>query len=178
MNWLPPYLVQDRGIRFSMKLGAVVFIPFLGLDLGYLLSGFGVLALGRRGWSVLGSRRLVLVGSALMMSAALGATPHVATETTTVTLLFLGALGMAGWNSNYLCFVEEVSPRKAAAVAGVVGSIGAFAGAVSLWFVGVISKSAGSFAPVFLMMAGLIWIGSAGILLTREPQRTDAPGAA
>jgi ACS family hexuronate transporter-like MFS transporter len=177
MNWLPPYLVQDRGIKFGMKLGAVVIIPFLGLDLGYLVSGFGVLALGRRGWNVLASRRLVLIASALMMSTALAATPYATTQTLMVALLFVGSLGMAGWNSNYLCFVEEVSPRKAAAVAGVVGSIGAFAGALSLWLVGVISQAAGNFSPVFLIIAGLIWIGSGGILLTREPPRTDGCAA-
>ncbi|MBE3133589.1 MAG: MFS transporter, partial [Acidobacteria bacterium] len=173
MNWLPPYLVQDRGIEFSMELGAVVIVPFLGLDLGYLVSGFGVLALGRRGWTVLGARRFVLVLSAAIMSISLAATPFVATELVTVALLFAGALGMAGWNSNYLCFVEEVSPRKAAAVAGVVGSAGAFAGAVSLWVIGLISKATGSFTSVFVMIAGLIWIASAGILLTREPYPTE-----
>jgi ACS family hexuronate transporter-like MFS transporter len=173
MNWLPPYLVQDRGIKFSMELGAVVIVPFLGLDLGYLVSGFGVLALGRRGWTVLGARRFVLVLSAAIMSISLAATPFVATELVTAALLFAGALGMAGWNSNYLCFVEELSPRKAAAVAGVVGSAGAFAGAVSLWVIGLISKTTGSFTSVFVMIAGLIWIASAGILLTREPYRTE-----
>jgi MFS family permease len=174
MNWLPPYLVQDRGIAFSMKLGAVVFIPFLGLDLGYLVSGFGVLALGRRGWTVIGARRLVLVLSAAIMSASLAATPFVATELVTVALLFGGAFGMAGWNSNYLCFVEEVSPRKAAAVAGVIGSAGAFAGAMSLWVIGLISKATGNFTSVFVMIAGLIWMASAGILLTRDPCPTEA----
>ena len=181
MNWLPPYLVQDRGIAFSMELGAVVIVPFLGLDLGYLVSGFGVLALSRRGWTVLGARRFVLVLSAAIMSISLAATPFVATELATVALLFAGAFGMACWNSNYLCFVEEVSPRKAAAVAGVVGSAGAFAGAVSLWVIGLIAKATGSFTSVFVMIAGLIWIASAGILLTRDPypaETGEALGAA
>ena len=174
MNWLPAYLVQDRGIQFGMKLGAVVIIPFLGLDLGYLASGLGVLALGRRGWTVLGARRFILLLSAVLMSISMAATPFVGANTATVALLFAATLGMAGWNSNYLCFVEELCPRKAAAVAGVVGSVGAFAGAVSLWLIGLISKTAGSFTPVFLIVAGLIGIASAGILLTREPYRAPA----
>jgi MFS transporter, ACS family, hexuronate transporter len=173
MNWLPPYLVQDRGIQFSMKLGAVVIIPFLGLDVGYVVSGFVVLALGRRGWTVLSARRFILVFSAIIMSISMAATPYVGANWVTLTLLFSGAFGMACWNSNYLCFVEELSPRKAAAVAGVVGSAGAFAGAVSLWGIGIISKTAGSFTPVFLLVGGLIWIASAGILLTREPCRSE-----
>jgi MFS family permease len=175
MNWLPQFLVQDRGIRFSLKLGAVVIIPFLGLDIGYLISGFGVLALGRRGRKVLSARRLFLVLSAALMSTSLAATPFADTNTIALALLFTGALGLAGWNSNYLCFVEELSPHKAAAVAGVIGSAGAFAGALSLWIIGLISKAAGSFTPVFLLVAGLIWIATAGILLTREPYRAGSP---
>jgi ACS family hexuronate transporter-like MFS transporter len=173
MNWLPPYLVQDRGIPFSMKLGAVVIIPFLGLDIGYLFSGFVVLALGRRGWPVLKARRLILILSAAIMSLSLFAVPYTAGNALASALLFTGAFGMAGWNSNYLCFVEELSPRKAAAVAGVVGSAGAFAGALSLWGIGLISKLAGGFTPVFLLIGGLIWMASAGILLTREPYRAE-----
>lgn len=173
MNWLPPYLVQDRGIEFSMRLGAVVLVPFVGLDLGYILSGFGVLALVRRGWSVVGARRSVLVLSAVIMAACMAATPFVGSSIVSLALLFGGGLGMAGWNSNYLTFVQELSPRKAAAVAGVVGSAGAFAGAVSLWVIGVITKAAGNFTSVFLMVAVLIWVASAGILLTKEPYRTE-----
>jgi ACS family hexuronate transporter-like MFS transporter len=174
MNWLPQFLVQDRGIRFSMKLGTVIIIPFLGLDLGYLISGFGVLALGRRGWKVLSARRFFLVFSATLMSTSMAATPFVGANALTLALLFAGALGMAGWNSNYLCFVEELSPRKAAAVAGVIGSAGAFAGALTLWIIGLISKAAGNFTPVFLLVAGLIWIATAGIMLTREPYRAES----
>jgi ACS family hexuronate transporter-like MFS transporter len=156
-----------------MKLGAVVIIPFLGLDIGYLFSGFVVLALGRRGWPVLKARRLILILSAAIMSLSLFAVPYTAGNALASALLFTGAFGMAGWNSNYLCFVEELSPRKAAAVAGVVGSAGAFAGALSLWGIGLISKLAGGFTPVFLLIGGLIWMASAGILLTREPYRAE-----
>jgi ACS family hexuronate transporter-like MFS transporter len=175
MNWLPSFLAQDRGIRFGMKLGTVIIFPFLGLDLGYVVSGFGILALGRRGWTVLKARRVLLLLSATVMSVSMVAVPGAGTNIATAALLFAGAFGMAGWNSNYLCFVEELSPRKAAAVAGVVGSAGAFAGAASLWGIGLISKLAGNFTPVFFMVAGLIWIASAGILLTREPRRSDPP---
>jgi MFS family permease len=180
MNWIPPFLVQDRGFEFSMALGAVVMVPFLGLDLGYVVSGFGVLGLGRRGWSVVGSRRLVLVSSAILMSGCLALTPFATREAIALLLLCGAAFGMAGWNSNYLCFVQELSPRKAAAVAGLVGSAGAFAGALSLWLVGAISDQAGSFTPVFLLMGGLIWVATAGILMTREPypHATSPPASA
>jgi len=174
MNWLPTWLVQDRHFQFSMQLGGVVVVPFIGLDLGYLLSGFVVLRLSRRGVPVLSARRGVLIGAAAIMAASIALTPLVSSDILSLALLFGGTLGMAGWNSNYLCFVEELSPRKVSAVAGVIGSAGAFAGAISLWLFGVISQAAGSFTPVFMLIALMIWLATAGILLSPEPEREGA----
>jgi nitrate/nitrite transporter NarK len=80
---------------------------------------------------------------------------------------------MAAWNSNYLCFVEELHPRKVSAVAGVIGSVGAFAGALSLWVIGVLAKAAGSFTPAFVLMGAMILAATAGILFTRAPRTHD-----
>ena len=46
--------MQDRNFQFNMTLGGVVIVPFIGLDLGYIASGFIVLRLSRRGMSVSG----------------------------------------------------------------------------------------------------------------------------
>jgi MFS transporter, ACS family, hexuronate transporter len=169
MNWLPTYLVQDRGFQFNMALGGVVIVPFIGLDLGYIVSGFAVLRLTRRGTPVERARKAVLISAALLMAASMALTPLVVNDAISLLLLFGGTLGMAAWNSNYLCFVEELSPRKVSAVAGVVGSAGAFAGAITLWLFGIVSQAAGSFTPVFMIVAAMICIATAGILLSREP---------
>lgn len=169
MNWLPTYLVQDRGFQFNMTLGGVVIVPFIGLDLGYIVSGFLVLRLTNRGMAVTLARRTVLVTAAALMALSMAFTPMVKSDLFSLLLLFGGTLGMAAWNSNYLCFVEELSPRKVSAVAGVVGSAGAFAGAITLWLFGIISQAAGSFTPVFLIVAAMICVATAGILFSREP---------
>jgi MFS transporter, ACS family, aldohexuronate transporter len=177
MNWLPTFLVQDRHFQFNMVLGGVVIIPFLGLDLGYVVSGFTVLALTKRKMGVVSARKLVLIASTALMASSMVFTPLVSSNTVSLLLLFGSTLGMAGWNSNYLCFVEELSPQKVSAVAGVIGSAGAFAGAISLWVIGIISVAAGSFTPVFMLVAAMIATGSAGILLTHEPDREPVKGA-
>lgn len=169
MNWIPTFLVQDRHFAFNMTLGSALVLPYLGLDLGYLVSGFLVLRIARRGVPVTRVRRVVVAGSATLMAASMIAVPLVGSNSTSLLLLFTGALGMAGWNSNYLCFVEELSPQKVAAVAGVVGSAGAFAGALSLWLVGVISQVVGNFTLVFAVIGVMIWVASLGLLLTPEP---------
>jgi ACS family hexuronate transporter-like MFS transporter len=169
MNWLPTFLVQDRHFQFNLVLGGVIVVPYVGLDAGYVLSGFLVLALTRRGWHPNAARRLVLVAAATIMSASMILTPLVASDIALLMLLFGSTFGMAAWNSNYLCFVEELHPRKVSAVAGVIGSVGAFAGALSLWVIGVISKAAGSFTPAFTLMGVMILAATAGILFTRAP---------
>jgi sugar phosphate permease len=174
MNWIPTFLVQDRHFAFNMTLGGALVLPYLGLDLGYLVSGFVVLHVARRGVAVTRVRRLVVIGSATLMAASMIMVPLVGSNSISLLLLFTGALGMAGFNSNYLCFVEELSPHKVAAVAGVVGSAGAFAGALSLWLIGLISQVAGSFTLVFAAVGAMIWIASLGLLLTPEPSTDHA----
>lgn len=175
MNWLPTYLVQDRHFQFNMTLGGVVVVPFIGLDLGYLASGFLVLRLSRLGIDLARARGWVVIGAAILMSASMALTPLVSSDLVSLALLFGATLGMAGWNSNYLCFVEELSPRKVSAVAGAIGSAGAFAGAITLWLFGVVSEAAGSFTPVFMIVAVMIWIATAGILLSPDPTHERAP---
>jgi predicted MFS family arabinose efflux permease len=175
MNWIPTFLIQDRHFAFNMTLGGVLILPYLGLDLGYLVSGFLVLRLAGLGTTVARARRMVIIGSASLMAVSMIFVPLMTSNTIALLLLFAGALGMAGWNSNYLCFVEELSPRKVAAVAGVVGSAGAFAGALSLWLAGVVSEAAGDFTPVFLIIGAMIWVASLGLLVTRDPEAYVAP---
>jgi MFS family permease len=175
MNWIPTFLVQDRRFVFNMTLGGVLILPYLGLDIGYLASGVFVLRSARRGAAVIRVRRIVLIGSATLMAASMICVPLVRSNALSLFFLFTAAFGMAGWNSNYLCFVEEVSARKVSAVSGVVGSAGAFAGALSLWLVGVISEAAGSFTPIFMVIGGMIWLASLGILLTAEPGTYTLP---
>jgi MFS transporter, ACS family, hexuronate transporter len=177
MNWIPTFLVQDRHFAYTIKLGGVMIVPFLGLDSGYLLSGLLVLRLSR--WiPVLRARRTVLIGAAAVMAASVVTTPFAKSDLMLLLLLFGTTLGMAAWNANYLCAVEELSPQKVSAVAGIVGSVGAFGGAISLWLVGVISQAAHSFTPVFLLIGLMICLGSAGILLTGEPRRLAASATA
>ena len=176
MNWIPTFLVQDRRFAFNMMLGGALVLPYLGLDLGYLASGTFVFRAARRGVAVIRVRRLVLMASATLMTVSMIAVPLVSSNGVALLLLFSAAFEMAGWDSNYLCFVEEVSAQKVGAVAGVVGSAGAFAGALSLWLVGVISEAAGDFTPVFIVIGAMIWLASLGILLTPEPGTYMLPG--
>ncbi len=163
-TWMPTYLVQERGFDFGMKLGGTMIVPFIGLDVGYLLGGFVVLALVRRGFPVAISRKLVIgVGAAIMLLAI--AVPWVETTTAAMTLIFLTTMSLASWQSNYLSFVEEVSRENVSGVSGVVGGAGAFSAAFFIWLTGWVSKTTGSFALVFAGLGILPLIATFGILV-------------
>ncbi len=168
MNWLPTFLVEDRHFAFNLKFGGVVLIPYLGLDCGYFMSGFTAMRFSRS-QSVLFVRRWSLALAACLMAVAVIATPFSKSDVMLMVLLFGTTLGMAAWNANYLSTVEELSPKKPAAVAGVVGSLGAVGGAISLWLIGWTSQITGSFTPVFVVVGLLITVATCGILLTPEP---------
>jgi MFS family permease len=167
MNWLPTFLIQDRHFTYNLKLGGVILIPFLGLDAGYMVSGFTVLRLSRSR-AVLQVRRWAIGLGGLLTAAALISTPFTQSQVLAVAALFATTFGMAVWNSNYLSGVEEISSVKPAAVAGVIGSIGAVGGAISLWLIGLMSELPGGFKSVFIMIGLLILVGSLGILLTEK----------
>jgi ACS family D-galactonate transporter-like MFS transporter len=175
MNWLPTFLIQDRHFVYNLKLGGVILIPFLGLDAGYMASGFAVLRLSKIR-PVLQVRRWAIGLAAVLTASALIYTPFSQSSVVAVAALFVTTFGMAVWNSNYLSGVEEISSVKPAAVAGVIGSIGALGGAISLWLIGVMSELPGGFKSVFIMIGLLILVGSLGILLTEK--RSIAAGHA
>jgi len=170
MNWLPSFLVQDRHFTFNLRLGGVMLVPFIGLDTGYMFSGFAVLRLAKT-YPVLVVRRWALGLAAVLVGCALAYTPFTRSETMLVGVLFGTTFGMAVWNSNYLSGVEELSNVKPAAVAGVIGSVGALGGAISLWLIGLVSQLSGNFKSVFIMIGLLIVVGSFGILLTENEGR-------
>jgi predicted MFS family arabinose efflux permease len=172
MNWLPTFLIQDRHFAYNLKLGGVILIPFLGLDAGYMISGFTVLRLSKSR-PVLQVRRWAIGIAAVLTAAALIYTPFSKSQVVAVGALFATTFGMAVWNSNYLSGVEEISSAKPAAVAGVIGSIGAVGGAISLWLIGLLSELPGGFKSVFVMIGILILVGSLGILLTEKRSMGD-----
>lgn len=150
-NWLPTYLVQERGFSFGMKLGGTLTVPFLGLAVGYLMGGGAVIYLARRDISVASSRKAVMIGATGLMLLAM-TVPWAKASASALILIFIATLSLAGWQANYLSFVEEVSDKHVAGVSGAIGSAGAFAGALFIWLAGSVSHIAHSFAPIFIAL--------------------------
>ncbi len=172
-SWIPTYFVQQWKLPLSAGLGAYLMIVYLGLDLGFLGGGAAVSLLIRRGIGVGAARRIVLAVSALLiMSAAL--TPWAPSAGWAVALVFTLNLGRASWGANFLAFNQDIAPGRVGLMAGVMGCIGAFSGALLVWAIGWISKSAGFTVP-FIMIAGLALLGTAPFfLLDRDKEGEHA----
>ena len=78
--------------------------------------------------------------------------------------------GRAAWGAIFLAFNQDIAPGRVGTIAGVMGCIGSFAGALLVWLIGIISKSSGFTVP-FLMIAGLALAGLLPILLVNWDER-------
>jgi len=155
--WIPTYFVQQWNLPVNAGLGAYLLIIYAGSDFGFLGGGAAVSLLIRRGLRVAAARKIVMFGSMLLM---LGATlvPFTPRPEWAVFLVFCLNMGRASWGANFLAFNQDIAPGRVGMMVGIMGFIGALSGALLVWAIGVLSKSAGFTIP-FLLLGGLALLG-------------------
>jgi len=156
-SWVPTFFVQEWKLPLTAGLGVYLFLVYLGLDLGFVGGGAAVSLLARRGWRVGRARKAVLVVSTACMLCAC-AVPWAPSVPAAVALVFLLNVGRASYGANFLAFNQDLAPGRVGTIAGLMGAIGAFSGALLVWAVGVLSK-AGGFKLPFLMVGLLAVLG-------------------
>jgi len=162
--WVPTYFAQHWKLPLAASLGGFLFIIYAGLDLGFIGGGALVRYLTQRGLGVARARKIVMaISAALILSAAV--VPMATGPWMAVWLIFLMNAGRACWGAIFLAFNQDIAPARVAMVAGVFGCIGSLAGAMLVWWIGIISKSHGFEIP-FLMIGGLAVVGTIPLLLT------------
>jgi len=148
--WTPTYFVQQWGLPLGSALAGYLFLIYLGRDLGFLSGGAAVSFLTKRGHAVGKSRKIVLgVSTVLMLSIA--AAPWAPTVWSAVGLIFLLEIGRAAYGANFLAFNQDIAPARVGTIAGWMGAIGAFSGALLVWLIGVLSEGAGFKVPFLLV---------------------------
>ncbi|MBI3920610.1 MAG: MFS transporter, partial [Armatimonadetes bacterium] len=124
VNWLPTYLVDERGFSF-IKMGFAAAVPFLGQDVGNWLGGFVTRVVAGK-LSVESGRRVAMTLGAICAAMIWAAAPaHNAAWC--LAILFFGTMGQGMIGSNYLAYCQDVSPEDTGAVAGLLGGAGAVA---------------------------------------------------
>jgi sugar phosphate permease len=168
--WVPTYFVQRWNMPLSAGLGAYLLVIYLGLDFGFLGGGAAVSGLIRQGHSVVKARKIVMTVSTLLMLAA-AAVPWAPNVWSAVLLVFTLNLGRASYGANFLAFNQDIAPGRVGMMAGTMGCIGAFSGALLVWTIGIVSKTAGFTVP-FLMVGALAVLGLIPILLISWDTKT------
>jgi ACS family hexuronate transporter-like MFS transporter len=151
MFWMPPYLYDKHGFSVDQVAWAFAVIYLIAIVLGNLigwLPGF----LAGRGWSILKSRKTVMLGSALLMPFVMLAIvfqhPWVA-----IMLVALACAAHNGWSANIFTLTSDCFPPKAvASVTGLAGFGGALGGILFSSLVPGYAIEWVGYQPVFVLM--------------------------
>ena len=173
INWLPGYLMQDRGMGF-LASGFWAALPFLAADVGNLGGGGLSRWLAARGGTASGARLRVMAGCSLLIASG-GLVGWVEDDRLAVGLLGLMALGTAGFMANYFAFCQEVSSRNTGFVVGLLGGLGNLCVAGFLPFAGYVKDSSGSFSPIFILTGLLPFIGLTALLFGWGAEGLEKP---
>jgi ACS family hexuronate transporter-like MFS transporter len=86
-------------------------------------------------------------------------------DTLVVILIGLMAMATAAFMANYFAFTQEVSSRHTGLVVGILGGLGNLFAAGFLPLVGLVKDRTGSFAPLFVLVGLLPYVGMAALLV-------------
>lgn len=166
--WIPMYLVTQRGMDLK-QIAYFAWIPFIAADVGSLVGGLLSPIYQRIGVSVLVSRKLALVTSALMMPL----------------ILMIGSAPTAGWAIFWFCWgtfahqclaatlltlPADLFPQRTVATAnGLTGCFSHCGGMLFTLIAGTLVMSVG-YGPLFKTLAFLDLAGIAALwILIRMP---------
>jgi ACS family hexuronate transporter-like MFS transporter len=183
VNWLPTYLKEDRALTGLVDLmkrslealhvqgdpkylasGLLTVVPFLMADVGNLGGGALSRRFARRGMTPDRARIAVMALCTILISSGT-LVGWIRSDTVMIVLLGLMAMGTAAFMANYFSFTQEVSPRHTGLVVGILGGLGNLYAAGFLPLAGSVKDSTGSFAPIFILVGLLPFIGLAALLL-------------
>jgi ACS family hexuronate transporter-like MFS transporter len=164
-SWMPTYFVQEWGLKVSGTLSGYLLLVYAGLDIGFIGGGAAVSWLISRGWSVARARvRMMWISAALML--AVGLVPFAPSVGFAIAGIFLLNAGRACWGALFLAFNQDIAPGRVSLVAGTMGCIGSFMGALLVWMIGWVTKTSGFEGP-FWMIAVLVVAGTVPVALAR-----------
>ncbi|WP_422927097.1 MFS transporter [Singulisphaera sp. PoT] len=194
-NWLPSYLLDDRELTSLVALmakfqqmvptlkgdakylasGLLSAVPFIAADIGNLGGGACSRYVASRGVPASRSRMLVMASCTILIGggALVGA---IRNDLVAMILLALMALGTAAYMANYFTFTQEVAPKHTGLVVGILGGLGNLFAAGILPYVGRVKDVTGSFAPLFVLVGLLPFVGTT-ILVLGWRSRPSSPEA-
>jgi ACS family hexuronate transporter-like MFS transporter len=163
VNWVPSFLKDDRKMTY-LASGLWTAVPFLAADAGNLGGGLLARVLANRGMTTTRAR-LTVMGLCTILISSGALVGWVRSDTVVIILLGLMAMGTAAFMANYFSFTQEVSVRNTGLVVGILGGLGNLYAAGFQPLAGSVKDSTGSFAPIFVLVGLLPFIGLGALIL-------------
>lgn len=173
VNWLPDYLVTSRGLTI-LKAGLYAALPYFVFGACQPIGGWIADRLVKTGMSETRARKGVIT-FAFLTGLLLIPAARVTSSGSAVMLIIGGCLvGLA--TANLLVALQSCAPRSQIGLwTGVYNFVGNIAGILSPLMTGFLIAKTGSYAPPFMLAAGLIAVGPLALwFITGELRPADA----
>ncbi|WP_322922657.1 MFS transporter [Paenibacillus campi] len=177
LTWLPSYLEKEQG--FTLKqTGWIASIPFIAGIIGVLVGGIISDYFIRKGVHPITSRKVPIVGGAVLAAASVAPIPFIDNTVLSIVLLSVGYFASQLPSGVIWTLAADIAPGEQVASLGAIQNFGGFLGAALAPIItGLILDKTGSFNDVFLLGAGLLLLGaiSYGFFLKKPIARTTSP---
>ncbi|WP_411345974.1 MFS transporter [Paenibacillus sp. WLX1005] len=178
LTWLPSYLEKEQG--FTLKeTGWIASIPFIAGIIGVLVGGIISDYFIRKGVNPITSRKVPIVGGAILAAASVAPIPFIDNTVLSIVLLTIGYFASQLPSGVIWTLAADIAPGEQVASLGAIQNFGGFLGAALAPIVtGFILDTTGSFNNVFLLGAGLLLLGAISYgLFLKKPIERDASAA-
>lgn len=168
LTWLPWYMQRERHYS-TERLAIFGSLPFWGVGLASLLSGWLSDRLVARGGSPTVVRKSFAVGGMLMGMLMLPVSV-VENETVSMSLLITACICFGFYSSHPWLITQRLAgPAAAGRWSGFQNAVGNVAGIVAPTVTGWIVKETGKFLYAFVVVAAMLAIGAASYLFIVGP---------
>jgi ACS family hexuronate transporter-like MFS transporter len=177
-SWLPLYLKTFKDLSL-INIGLLLTIPFLFLDIGFLVGGWVASFMLRRGDTIDRVRRVGMFFSAILMLSAIPAV-YAATPLAFVLWISFATFGHGCWSSNIMAMPGDILPHTSVGTLyGLAACCGSFGSILFMITVGKLIDHQHSFVTPFVIagllpLIGLICTFAASGKVQRLPSLVNA----
>jgi len=151
--WLPKMLQETRGYTLDESMN-VLTVYYIAADIGVILVGVVASWLARRGWSVYGSRMVVL-GVCCLLATASTVVAILPRGPLLLVMLFLVGFGSLGCFSIYYSLTQDLSNEHQGKISGSLSTCTWLVTATAHPIVGYIIDKTKNYDP---LTAGMGWL--------------------
>ncbi|MFF5301135.1 MFS transporter [Streptomyces sp. NPDC013161] len=172
LTWLPSYLQTSRGLSLS-ETGWLSSLPYLCGILGVLFGGWLSGRLIRRGYSAVVSRKVPIVGGAVLAAAAVLPVAYVHSTPVALTLLSLGYFAAQVPMGCLWTLASDIAESHQVASLGAIQNFGGFLGAAMAPIVtgAILDATGNNYTYVFLVGGALLLLGGMSYLFFVKDRR-------